>query len=634
MEEVTQLLRLCVDEGCSVFDILFEDGTSPISIEEAIEKSDSIADFERGASTKEVSKYRNILKLCKEGVEPEIKSYRAICACSRIDLEEVFSNPAFSLLIYEEKRRVSTTTHNVPEFFFTRKTSGYLFAYYDKMSLLVYENRFCFRFEGDCTDMVFKLADTLSTRVSSVSSDRIFSRFTITPTVPWKDYIYADVIMNTVSIASVMGIDESNRPLFEKAQTTVNCLEYKFSISLEKEEISIQVSNTVCVYTTSMVASLALASYKAYEKRFPEIQKEYEIFEDEEGAEREENRLSRLRKAAPDLFVSSYSRECPILPIIAQRDTAGAIEYHGIYYAAPPGYYVGLKINRLSNRDKYKYLVTAYKTDHMERKNSITYKYVNRIKLEAEDKKTSSGRFSSFFHSKFDMSGYRKHRFETFIECVHHCFQERRKDVSLNLSSQEFWYMSPAQIEEEFQRGENMERFYRYFEEVYECNIIMLEVSQMDYSVYLPDHLGVYIWDELRHTRAIVVLKNPSSYHIKNKNYYELISRGGCVLIDDSLCKKLIEEKKHLTVRSSLHSQGYAEQYIDEKGKCTCVLDADGNIVQCYSRPLNCERFELPDSVLKEHARYLGERWYSSTNTHYYFPDAVSAQEWKTQREF
>ena len=52
------------------------------------------------------------------------------------------------------------------------------------------------------------------------------------------------------------------------------------------------------------------------------------------------------------------------------------ILYYGRYYTSPPGYFVGLKGDRLSNKDTYKYLVMCYRTNHLERTNSITYKYV------------------------------------------------------------------------------------------------------------------------------------------------------------------------------------------------------------------------------------------------------------------
>ncbi len=121
--------------------------------------------------------------------------------------------------------------------------------------------------------------------------------------------------------------------------------------------------------------------------------------------------IEALRKMFPELFVNNYTRECPVLPVMISVEDAERIRhegqrvlfYYNRYYTAPTNkYFVGLKRNRLSNKDVFPCLVTCYRQDHMHRKGSQTYKYYEGLNDPSCRMKTTCG--NEVFHTESSLA--------------------------------------------------------------------------------------------------------------------------------------------------------------------------------------------------------------------------------------
>ncbi|QHR78435.1 core protein 20 [Lymphocystis disease virus 4] len=102
-----------------------------------------------------------------------------------------------------------------------------------------------------------------------------------------------------------------------------------------------------------------------------------------------------LKDVAPDIFIPTYSRQCLNIPeAVDSIDDLEDIPFmqFPIYGESQPRYYVcpykshpypGLRVNNLSNKDKFPYIPCCYSKDQSKRKDSKWQMYFDRVKIES-----------------------------------------------------------------------------------------------------------------------------------------------------------------------------------------------------------------------------------------------------------
>ncbi|BCB67549.1 hypothetical protein [Lymphocystis disease virus 2] len=102
-----------------------------------------------------------------------------------------------------------------------------------------------------------------------------------------------------------------------------------------------------------------------------------------------------LKDVAPDIFIPTYSRQCLNIPeAVDSIDDLEDVPFmqFPIYGESQPRYYMcpykshpypGLRVNNLSNKDKFPYIPCCYSKDQSKRKDSKWQLYFERIKIES-----------------------------------------------------------------------------------------------------------------------------------------------------------------------------------------------------------------------------------------------------------
>lgn len=135
--------------------------------------------------------------------------------------------------------------------------------------------------------------------------------------------------------------------------------------------------------------------YKKYIPNFKTI--------DEVGQEEEEY-SSTLKDEVPDLFINGYTRKCPASPIIIDEEDIKEYDENRVMkfpktseegerynYVCDPdtmgekyknNIYIGLRINTLSNKNKYQWIPCCYSQDQTQGKNTGYTKYFSNEKID------------------------------------------------------------------------------------------------------------------------------------------------------------------------------------------------------------------------------------------------------------
>lgn len=246
-------------------------------------------------------------------------------------------------------------------------------------------------------------------------------KFTISGEIstPWNEVVLCELITNCQELSYHLAVSETNGVQTSSRSVTVNILTSTWSktkisstvrYSPEKKVLFVcrhaknNLDVIICAYLVNLVCKL-------YDKHSSEIISRYEDMCGWSSSSRKLeyahrfsktriNTLDQLRSCVPELFVNNYSRECPILPVLIPEDEAQNLAEAGVrvilyplpydpkvsrYYTAPDEYFVGLKKNRLPNRNMFTHLITCYDKDHMLRKSSETYIYYHAKKSLGED---------------------------------------------------------------------------------------------------------------------------------------------------------------------------------------------------------------------------------------------------------
>lgn len=410
--------------------------------------------------------------------------------------------------------------------------------------------------------------------------------------------------------------------------------------------------------------------------------------------------VTNLRKEVPELFIGNYSRECPILPIMVSSSAAKdlisqghlVIQYpypsnkYSRYYVAPGKNYVGLKKNRLGNRDIFSHLITCYTTNHMLRPMSETYKYyhgdTNGKKYDNRNRMVKSLRLldrnkigpiptivlgnlgitgeyvrvgisqgpSSFLSAVLFAMGYdlddqtiatvRDHLDDTFLNVV--C--QELDGVSLDLAKQNFTNST------EYFDGS---MYYRFFEETYKINILIIELGGSNgFNLGIPKE-GKYLWQD-SFDRGVILFKNSGRLYHEKYTVYELItdSKNNFIFtVEDELYKALLNFKEMSIMKHRISDTDLVQikeikediisQYINYDGICTIITTSTGKIYKTFCKPLwkVVTMDKLPWAYLQNHMEYVNRirsennlsqiKWRTSTNSEIYLPNRISVEKYQ-----
>ena len=582
---------------------------------------------------------------------PEISvvSYKVECHIKKVNLDLIFKEFRFPTMVYNGMRKLPSSLDVIPEWMLEddKNEKNVIYTKFKGMNIRIKEQSIIFKYDidEDLDDILEEILTIIGTHRTGVRTSKFISISEINMTRPWKKHIMADIITNDAYISQIASVQESSKLLYEKRYLTSVCLFSKFTIIDESGKIIVRVSSPNAYHDIEIILLIVLVLFEIYEEVYENIDRMYSrlYVGDEVITDKKENNLKALRKIEPSLFINNYTRECPILPIIVNNmeevDTP-CILYHGRYYTAPIGYYVGLKVNRLSNKNKYQYLITCYRTNHMTRGNSITYRYIHG-ETHGYDKKYRSQPTRKINSKEYPVTPQR-----SFLECVELSLGKNTSRISEHLHlvcKQELWYMDDKQIRENIEAGKVDSSYYRYYEELYSCNILTIVLSRGEYDVYIPHHRDEYLWDYHQSNRCILIIEIVPPPHTKGYKTFELVPHIFS-LEEKNVCSKLLRKKANMTTRSIVHSIGnISEQYIDNRGRCTMVRNVSMKEKECNMRPLACKTYIPAIGMISEHLDYINRIrrkndmdeliWDESNHQYNFFPNLESAITWRDQFE-
>lgn len=600
------------------------------------------------------------------------------------------------------RRKISTTIgKNIPKRYvdFLPKTmdkDGMIMARWNERDLKVYRDKFIFDCQGDDLENVDKYVNDIASIIRVDKKDMIFAYQSNTKASMlieidnWNALVLEDLIANNKNFAKilrvangVLGLDEVGEDILHKNRSLVVYVSYPptrcvFRYNGGSLKVSIA-SRSIDDMGIIISAAIVWKLLEKYRKEFNATYEKYSI-----GVKKiikkspgRKSRIDELRNRLPELFANNYTRECHILPIMV--DTKEEAEeyrkmgrlvikypldgpYSRWYTSSSDELYVGLKINRLSNKEMFKYIVTCYTSNHYEIPSRETYVYYrgeSGVKGRASTTLRTlrilpigrKGPLPIAMTMEYNLQGYsRIGTGGSFVNCVAYALgvdPERfprlvRKGLQhglLNVVRQEVWNKSDEEILKDVCDISTLDaKYYRLLEEVYKCNILLIEVGHHGkYSISIPQCKGQYLWDP-RDGKYIIVMKNEKKLYEDCLVAYELVVNDrnkGIFGEKDPLVAAIISFKMTHTVRNDIGNVDVEEQYVTEYGKCNLVATKNG-LRKCNSRPLYCPTIDI--DVVRKCARTFvhmttesGVKWLSSTYKYLYFPDDVSFHDWVSQ---
>ncbi len=441
--------------------------------------------------------------------------------------------------------------------------------------------------------------------------------------VPWDVDVLADIITNNPDIAQTMAMCErtstlGGRRLFSVVADVGDHRVCRIAITCRDGQVSAMVSKLPDEGASTRVADMLFQLFEVYEQSLSILRinaiPRYEIV----------SGIGALREKLPELFVNNYTRECPVLPVMISKEEAERIRHtqrvilypinsnKGRYYTAPNGYFVGLKRNRLANKDKFPCLVTCYLQDHIERKGSETYKYYNFATMTDI---VNSPKKRPLPKSISNPNYYRK-RASSFVDAV-----ESAAGIKFpsslpwcpQIAKQELWYWSDDEIMSAVIRakaeGESSgtgSRLYRYFEELAEVSIHVVTIADGNFEPLVPPHRGKYVWAPPYPFHVVIFETYRTTYGSKTCSY-DFLANNNTTLFDeeDSVVSYLISQKGAGAVPPTELPSGVCEQVIDRNGKCSRVTSEDGSHLFTYTRPLGAPVASEPACFLDSHVRKM-----------------------------
>ena len=370
--------------------------------------------------------------------------------------------------------------------------------------------------------------------------------------------------------------------------------------------------------------------------------------------------IKQLRKELPELFVNNYTRECPILPIMVSEEETRILRSQGFsvilypkevsskysrYYTAPDGYYVGLKRNRLSNRNLFPCLVTCYILDHMKREGSETYKYYNGVStddmLHKHKLRPVPKAIALLYSNNHSDTSYYRKKAVSFISALEQAtgseivFGEHSVSISEysnlplypQVTRQEMWDKSDTEIMNIiincscYGYGSSV---YRYFEEMLKVSIHVVVIRDGTFEPLIPKHKGVYIWDAPYMEHVVIFETFKTTYGKTSCSYEYLVKISRPNSGNRNANRKNVEHHKFHSEDSMIRSillQKYSksqkptlsvgvdakEQLIDNFGKCREITMYDGSKIQTFTRPLTIAVTPDPTCFFDSHIRKMNK---------------------------
>jgi len=397
--------------------------------------------------------------------------------------------------------------------------------------------------------------------------------------------------------------------------------------------------------------------------------------------------IANLRQEIPRLFIKNYTRECAVLPIIISdsvislwtlqrpphsikyfyRDIEDRpylknrlvikypypeVEDSRYYTSSVDNMFVGLKVNRLKNSIDFPYLVTCYKSDHMLRQTSVTYKYYHdNNKQQSESKQYSVGlpRFVSLLdkgyvikHIHMTNTCKTSDAFINALEIITNKTIDRNMLPYIpQLVKQEAWQQTDEDIMNTIRCGTVIGSIYfRYFEEYIKISIHINRIEKGERQV-IPAHIEPYIWD-VPYEKHIVLFEYVTHLYGRTELEYRVLERtmdnARIFSTTDIVIRKILAEKRRLSQRT-LHYDHVTHQILDDTGKCRILRKENGTNISTFTRPMNLPLMLRQQCFLESHIEYMNKikqqidmpiMKYSKTSstTHKYFPNHNSFQVW------
>ena len=593
------------------------------------------------------------------------------------------------------RRKISTSIDkDIPKRYveFIPKTmdkSGVIMAQWNGKDFKVYRDKFIFDCDGSDLGNVTTYANEVMSAFNINEQQIIFSYQSGTKASlvveidNWNAVVLEDLIINDDAFARVMTVtngvldEDITEQILHKNRSLVAYVAYPHTrcvFRYNKGVLKVSVAS-LSIDDTAIVVSVAIVStlLRKYRKNFAEAYERYSLNARKSTkpiVTKSGTKIDELRKRFPELFANNYTRECHNLPIMLDTEEEAeeyrkmgrlVIKYpldgkYSRWYTSPSDdLYVGLKLNRLSNKHKFKYIVNCYSSNHYENPNRETYIYYRGSsgtkKGSATDLITlrilSPGRRGPLpiaMAVEHGLEGYmRLGTGGTFADCIAYALgvdteefpKLVRKGVKhglLNVVRQEMWNKSDEEILDGIGKDLDGTKYYRLFEEVYNCNILLVEIGHRGkYTISIPSCKGKYLW-EPREGKYVVVMKNGKKLYEDHLISYELVVKRDKTTFnkDDPLVIAVVSFKLAHTMRSDVSKDGYA-QYITEYGKCNVVMTKDG-MKKCNSRPLY--KPVINPEVVRERSviyKHMSDIPLSSTAKHLYFPNNTSFVDWYTK---
>ena len=592
-----------------------------------------------------------------------LESYNVVAAFNTsVSLDDIFDTVSVPFAILGNKRRVSTKLekNNFPSWFLSDTEDSKLLCRIGNFDVKVTPKTFSFR----CAKNGYKTASKLLSLLSISEEDCVLSKNNIICVGilniqnPWKYHIFADIITNDLRVSEIASIIEASKPLYERKYMSFSCIGSRCTISKQEKEVKIRISEVKGRADSSLVMVMVSKIFEIYDERYHEIDLEYKELEtspdiSEESSSPKISSIKLLRSEVPDLFIENYTREATILPKIIKKEDVEAykrvVQYpkgSGKYYTSPDERYtVGLKLNRLKNKEKYPYIVTCYTTDHMKRKGTHTYRYYyGHQEGSKKTKNLEDGQKASLPLPLRGDFGLNKDYVRigvkdgTFIQCIEHALGKNgiKNKIFKEVMAQEIWNFD---IEGEFSGQTDL--CFRYFEEKYQCDIFVIELEEEgSYHLGPPRHVvQPYFWKKA-YSRGIIILKHVSYLYHETQVFYELITKGSKkVFVNDDPLLSLISEakSKECSHPGDVPDDAIA-QYINERGKCGLIKTKDGMIIPGPGRPLNLPHEHLSHSRIEDffnnmnksmkHVGIPERRWRSTSSHDLFFPDKASFEKY------
>lgn len=510
--------------------------------------------------------------------------------------------------------------------------------------------------------------------------------------VSWDKDMLADVIMNDYRLAQYVA-------LCEKTSILSNRRMFSVAVSLEGHSTYVRVALTAKnksyddgVEVVAMMSKLPNEESALYVAKIIENMlqtyahtyvnsgiSDYSSFSDAySNASSLAEGIKQLRAELPELFVNNYTRECPVLPIMVSNEETENLEKIGKrvvlypkeskyarYYTAPDGYYVGLKRNRLSNKNRFPFLVTCYLLDHMKREGSETHKYyvepgsTNVIKP-VKSRPVPKSIAMLCATECFGETSYHRKRADSFVSALELATTSKIPEGVLpwcpQIAKQEMWdrsdddIMKIIRVDSCYGQGSNV---YRYFEELLKVSIHVIVIINGKFEPLIPRHRHTYIW-EPSYSEHVVIFETFKTTYGKTSCSYEYLVEGGSNKSVQHKCEKTRFTQENNIVNSVIkHKMSESqkprdfgdlelfEQLIDNKGKCREVTTLDGQKIPTFTRPLTIAVTPEQTCFFDFHARKLNaiklemgikpiDLSKRSTNDIIYFPNYWSFEHWMT----